>query len=296
MFDATNGSGEERRRMLEWFDGQVKQGRKKRFSTEITLTPVLAKILLEHNDANRAISRTNARNLSNDIASGRWVFNGAPIVITASGRLADGQHRCDAVVYTGIPIPVTLQFGVAENAITTIDVGRPKSAGDFLTMAGHKYATHMAATARAILLYRKNGSLIDAGAKAGDKWYAPTRTEIVAAISHLPGLSASVEFCFPVHKVLGGKTVLMFAHYMTAKKAGRAAADEFFGKVMSGENMSADHPIMRLRNKLMNTTGGGSAVTNLRAEAIFKVWNMTQSGVRSTGPLRLNGKMPKLEG
>lgn len=307
MLDATSSSEvvtpvlnkhqvEERRRMLEWFDEQIRTARKKRFSTEITLTPVLAQILLDRNNANRAISRTNAHNLASDIANGRWLFNGSPIVVTMNGRLGDGQHRCDAVIKTGISIPVVIQFGVPEDAITTIDIGRPKSAGDFLTMAGHKYTNHMAATARLVLLYRKNGSLIDAGARGDRQCYVPTKTETVDAVDHLPGLAASVEFCANSPSVLGGKSVLMFAHYMISKRAGRDSASEFMGKVLSGENMSADHPIMRLRSKLMNGRGSSSTERNLRGEAIFRAWNLLQAGVRSAGPIRLNGRMPKLEG
>jgi hypothetical protein len=284
----------ERERMAAWLAERVKASKSKPSAEVVTLTPVLAELLLETNSNNRPISEGNETSLISDLANDRFEFNGESIVVSSAGTLIDGQHRCQMVVKSRKSIQTVIAFGPREEARFTIDIGRPKSAANFLAMQGHKYSATLASAARMILLNRSHGSLVSGGATSGRN--GPTKTEVMAAVGQLRGLDASVDFVSSAPKSLGGKSVLAFTHYLITKKSTREAADFFFGKLIEGENLRRGDPILYCRNRLpeLNTTGGGIG-SNARAELILKCWNYHRLGATDVSKIPLNGRLPKVE-
>lgn len=118
---------------------------------QIMLTPELAAWLLENNEGNRRLSTREVDRIAADIAAGRWQLNGDTIKITESSRLGDGQHRCQAVIQSGIAVPTMIVFGVsdAQEVTATIDTtGRSRSVCDIyqITTGQHADAAQLAAT------------------------------------------------------------------------------------------------------------------------------------------------------
>lgn len=289
----TKTAAEEIRRMNAWLAERVAASKKKPSAEVVTLTPVLAQLLLERNPINRPISPGNESSLISDVANGRFEFNGESIVISDTGVLLDGQHRCQTVIKSARSIQTVIVFGPKEEARFTIDIGRPKSAPNFLAMKGHKYTAVLAAAARLVLLYRSYGNLITSGT---GKKIAPTKTEVVAAVAQLRGLDSSVEFVHSASKSLGSKSVLAFAHYVISRKAPREEADYFFGKMFEGADLRRGDPILYCAKRLPELgANGGTTGMNSRAELIFKCWNLHRLGANDVTKLPLNGRLPKLE-
>src|SRR5882672_220030 len=180
------GSPTEISRMKVWLDERIARGKKDLHSEVVSLTPVLAMLLLERNDGNRNIFRSNCEAIKNDILGGRWMFNGESIVISSSGKLLDGQHRCEAVLQTKTAIMVTLAFGARDDARFTIDIGKPKSAANFLHMKGYTDTNNLAATIALILEYQKSGNIPLSFSRA-------TKTQIIQSADDLRGVQASVD-------------------------------------------------------------------------------------------------------
>lgn len=283
----TKAKAIERERMMAWLEERIKISKTKKIAEVVALTPVLAALLLERNVNNRPLSPRGSSMLASDIANGRWEYTGASIVISVGGHLIDGQHRCAQVVATGVSIEVILAFGAKETAKYKIDIGRPKSASNFLAMKEYKYTAALAAAARMVLLYRGQGNVVERGSNGLN----PTKTEIVEAVEQLDGLASSIEFVAS-HKLkpFAGPGPLGFAHFLFRKRATKEAADHFFLKMFEGDSLSRGDPILYCRNRLNDVRGNN----NTCAELLFKCWNAHRRGETIT-KLPMNGKLPKLE-
>ena len=78
----------------------------------------------------------------------RWQTNGESIILDAELRLLDGQRRLLACQESGIALDAFVVVGVAPDALPSIDQGRSKVAGDFLSMAGLTQTKELAAAGR----------------------------------------------------------------------------------------------------------------------------------------------------
>lgn len=276
---------EETRRMKLWLDERIAASKKKPIAEVVTLTPTLAALLLERNPINRPIGRYNLSNLESDVISNRFLFNGEAIIVSITGILIDGQHRARVVLNTGRSIETVIVFGPAENARYTIDIGSPKTAGNFLFMKGRKDGNNLASAVGCYLQWKEKGAI---------STNKPTKAAILAAADQLSGMDYSVSFCHQAtSRHLGSRSVLAFCHYVFWKRASKEAADEFITKLIEGDGLRKGDPILYCRNRLLDMPRG--VRQNDRAEIIFKCWNAHRAGERITHHLKVSGTLPKVE-
>lgn len=84
-----------------------------------------------------------------DMADGRWVAGtGDAIRFNRRGQMIDGQHRCLAVIESGVTITVTIIEGLDDEVYLVLDKGRKRTAADTI---GGKYAQARAAIAKALV-------------------------------------------------------------------------------------------------------------------------------------------------
>lgn len=278
----------ERDRHIAWLHERIIKSRKEPVAEVVTLVPGLAELLLERNPVNRPIAKKNAADLAADIANGRFEFNGESIVVSNTGVLLDGQHRCGQVIATGVPIQTVIVFGPKESARFTIDIGKTKTVGNFLAMKGRAYSNVLAGVASFHLQYRTLGKLGETGHER-----MPTKAEVLAIADEVKGIDQSVEFTVPAMKTVRNHAVLAFCHSVFWKKATREAADEFILRLIEGDGLRKGDPILYCRNRLI-ATGRGS-LANARAELIFKCWNASRLGHGITHFKLTGGKLPKVE-
>jgi hypothetical protein len=107
----------------------------------IQLTPEVAKELLDRlPERQRAQSQRSIDRYASDLLEGEFPFTGDPIRVDVNGELIDGQHRCVAVMETGITVPALVIRGLPTERIRYFDGGRPRRFQDDLRIAG--YANH----------------------------------------------------------------------------------------------------------------------------------------------------------
>ena len=125
---------------------QLVNGYFKSFNTSvITITPEMAKELLDLNKNNRGISPANVQKISNDMLSDGFKLNGETIKIYDDGTLADGQHRLMACVLTGKPFQTYIIRGIKKDVLPTIDAGKTRNAVEALNMTGCGIKSYMIA-------------------------------------------------------------------------------------------------------------------------------------------------------
>lgn len=121
-----------------------------------TFTMEQAKALLEKNTTNRPRSSTLKKRYRDKMIRKRWRQNGEPIIISRTGKMLSGQHRCEALVdaeelrlkkpkmfkerfgWSGpITIPVVLVTGIRDEDANTLDLGKKRGPSDIV------YRLHM---------------------------------------------------------------------------------------------------------------------------------------------------------
>jgi hypothetical protein len=84
---------------------------------------------------NRGMRRHRLDSICRDIRNGNYVLTHQGIAFDCNGNFVDGQHRCMAVITTGIPIPVFIFRGLPKSAIKHLDGCLPRSIVDSLRLA-----------------------------------------------------------------------------------------------------------------------------------------------------------------
>lgn len=160
----------------------------------IDVTPELAQQILERNFPNNR-SRSPARidNYASDMLNDRWSLNGATIVRDRkTGRLINGQHRLAAVVKAGITVPFLVVWTDDENAFATLDIGKSRSGGDILKIAGFKYGKNVSSIANLV-------ADVEAGV-VGRQGQVP-KSELVDFVEARPGLEEAAAFLSGIAKL-----------------------------------------------------------------------------------------------
>lgn len=255
----------------------------------VTLTPVLARLLLARNKENRPISEVNLDRIKRDVKSGRFPFNGEAIIVSKSGELNDGQHRCRAVAETGKSIETVIVFGPDRTSRMTLNQGTVRTCGHYLSMQGHTDANGLAATAGFFWQLKTWGRLSSAGSER------PTKTEITEVVEHYQDLPDSLRFCSRMGVgAICTRSLMAFCHYAIKSKAGVQAVDEFFNRLIDGNGLEKDNAILYCRNRLIVMRG--TRRVGDKAELIFRAWNIWRRGEPASRIPVVGGKLPKLEG
>lgn len=111
----------------------------------IELDVELAKLLLATSNDNRVVKPTRILSYSKDIGVREWPFTGDTIVLSPEGILLDGQHRCLAVIESGVSIITIIVCGVDANSFPYIDRGAARSLADSLHISGYEDAKNLSA-------------------------------------------------------------------------------------------------------------------------------------------------------
>ena len=115
--------------------------RSKKMKVEIkNVTPEFASILLEQNNSNRKINKNQLDMLCRTIEAGHWRLTHQGVAIYEDGTLADGQHRLNAIVKTGISCEMPVFYGIKkeESSIMAIDSGKQRTVVDSSAITGLK--------------------------------------------------------------------------------------------------------------------------------------------------------------
>lgn len=285
------------RKLGIWLDSLVEKAKEKPVVQMVKLTPELAELLLARNPHNRKINLRTVENFAHEMAGGRWAFNGEPLIVSDTGELNDGQHRCHAVIDSRVSIDVLLVVGVPRETRTTLDQGRARTVGDYLTMEGMTQANVLGAVASHVWAYRNRGYLPTGSHLRGTKGEVmqTVHDNLGAEPGDTIGISLSVSFCQKAGvAAVGGLTLVSFCHFVLSG-VDKEDADYFIASMISGAGLKYGDPILYARNRLINE--GRKMRANEKAELVFRCWNAWKRGSRNTTRVPLSGgELPVLEG
>lgn len=267
---------------IHWLNACIEKGKSSVFSEVVTLNPGLAAELLRRNEMNRCVRSVKSGQYAADIRSGRWVFNGEPIIISNTGELNDGQHRCSAVVEANISIPVLMVFGLPRESRMTVDQGAARTAGDYAGMAGVQNATQAASIARLVLAYeRADGTSFNESSRI-------TNAQVLARIHNDADIAAAATFATTQAnsaKALASPAVIGLCFYVFSE-INPIDAEMYLKQVCRGEGLKARDAAYAVRDRLINLA---TKSRDKRAHIIFRGWNAYRQG-RTLGMVKIMGE------
>lgn len=238
----------------------------------LTITPVMAEIMLERNTGNRRLSRHLVAQYAADMNNGAWDLTGEPIIFAASGELQDGQHRLRAAVQSGVSFRSDVRFGVDRQAFLKTGVGKPRSVANALEISQEKNANGLAAGLRWLHLYQY--SLVTNPTK-----FMPS--DAAALLQEHPDMRKAATVASTVNQSFRPMplSIALVCYYLFSR-IDQAQADEFFDRVKTGVGITdRSDPEAALRNRLVNEAAMKHRV---RSEEIFavtiKAWNARREG------------------
>jgi hypothetical protein len=248
----------------------------------VRVTPGLARQWLAKNVHNRPLSEDLALHYAEAMARGEWELNGEPVIFGPGGVLVDGQHRLHAVVLADVAVEMLVVEGVGPGAFATIDVGKGRTPGDALALAGEKNASVLAAAAA--LWWRYEAGRM----KVGGRRRHPTRRQLVQTVADNPGLRDSLAACMAVKArltVVWTMSQATFVHYAGSRRHPEAA-DSFVHQVATGEGLTATSPVALFRDRLIRNRAGKARLPSHEMLALaVKAFNAHATG-RPVGNLR----------
>lgn len=135
-----------------------------------TITPEVAKEMLEHNTENyRRIKRDRVAQYARQMALGLWRENGEGIQFSEDGTLLNGQHRLNAVVESGATVQMLVVRGVKKENGVTYDYGSARTWSDFAKgCLGHSLHTAIGG-AVSLIIAMQLGNNTHIGISAAEK-------------------------------------------------------------------------------------------------------------------------------
>lgn len=247
----------------------------------IELTPALARQYLGKNTHNRNVRKGKVEAYARDMRLGRWVFNGEPIQIGKDGALHNGQHRCLAVIMSGVTIPCVVVTGLDAKAQETIDIGATRSAGDALTLRGESDATILAAVTRAAWLW-------DAGQRDvyGGKT-AYTNADLYEYVDSNPLVKDAATVARACAGMVPVRPSIFGLVYFLAARVDRADARLFFiDQVAQALGVQVYSPAFALRRTFTSLSGQGQSRKSIQPVEVLgysiKAWNLYRGGSGDT--------------
>ena len=213
-----------------------------------TITPKIAEELLKKNTMDRNLRERRVKSLVHIILNGEWEVNGEAIKIANDGTLLDGQHRLCAVVMAKKPIMSYVVRGLPPESRATMDLGTPRNFGNHLQMQGYKGSVFAIAAAVGICL-AFNGT----GIYHQKKERMTPKQMLTYLKANKPLLKGADIYTSAEYKdfrdMLPQSTSIALWYLFT--NINQDKGEEFFHKLVKGNNLGDKSPILKLRTELI---------------------------------------------
>lgn len=237
------------------------------------ITPKIAADMLTFNKNNRPRVENHVKTLTEEMKAGRWKMNGETIKFGKSGNLLNGQHTLEAVVRANVTITMLVVRGVDDDAFDTMDIGRKRTAADALHFGGESDTRRLAAALTFVGKY-------EAGAMR-NRGFVLTPMQVEDLLVKHHGIRDSVKYINELGSLPLSFSIAAGVHYLTAQ-ADKKLADDVFKMIATGAGMEAGHPILLLRERLIenkNSRVGKLDATHVAA-LVIKAINHAMRGER----------------
>ncbi|WP_284252774.1 hypothetical protein [Pseudolysinimonas kribbensis] len=259
-----------------------KTNRQNRITHELVqLTPELAERWLGRNLGNRNLRRHKVLQYARDMREGNWQTSGQAIQFDWDGRLIDGQHRCEAVIESGVTITVLVVKGLNPQARGVIDTGAKRSGGDALRFAGYAQDPTLLAAVARLADARENGYLRTAMAANVPSL---SNADVIAWVEKNPRVSSALSIARRTYREINIQPSVWTYCLYEMGKVDEGAASEFAQSIADMRLDGRGDP-RRVLLDIFHRAATGQRRKPDVAEAIYivyRAWNAWARGQQLT--------------
>ena len=237
----------------------------------VTVSPEMALEMLEKNTMNRNIDQKRVDQYAQDMRCGRWQMNGTTIVFSDDGTLLDGQHRLWAVVEAKVSVPLLIVYNADKDSIVTMDIGKVRSASNIMQIDRSAHSITAATLTKLLWLH-----------DCIDENLAPETCRMNISNKNLRSFyeehKEMIEKAAAVAERGGHhfvKSHMALAYCLISRSTAHSdMVASFFGTLKTGAGLTAKHPILTLRARLLdNRLKVRTLSVQETLAAYIRVWN-----------------------
>ena len=220
----------------------------------LEVTPIAAAELLKRNTKNRKLKSATAEALSVDVRNGAFLTTHQGIAFNERGELIDGQHRLEAVVLAKRPITVLVSWGWPVTGkfqvMDAVDRGTQRSLADQLSVQ------HGLDDAKRVV---QLVNAIAATCMGSARVFKSTTANVLRVLELFP---AEIKWALQFKPEQRGlRLAAVTATLALAYGVAKADTEDFYKRLLSGESLAGDNPILHVRNWLLHSGSEEDAVT-----------------------------------
>lgn len=239
-----------------------------------TITPEIAARWMEKNIKNRPQRQLVINRYTEAMKDGQWTLNAETIKFDTGGNLLDGQHRLQAIINSGVSIRCYVARDLAPEVFDTIDVGAARAPRDTLALAGETNFTVLSQVLRMWYIHEELGSFAELSSNVSS---LITTRDLLQTLERHPDIRISIS------AVTGQKLLrplisapqAAFCHYLFAR-IDLPTCNHFFQKFTYGDNLESNHPVLLLRQRLLNLTAHSTNIRIEKVALVIKAWNLVR--------------------
>ena len=256
------------------------------------ITPDIAQKMLEKNTINRKLNEHYVAQYAMEMSRGTFIGHVNIIIISRTGDLLDGQHRLAAIVRSKKSVEMLVMRNAPPDAMKVLDTGKNRTAGDVLHIEGVENADGIAAMIRFIIQIQR-GQWSDASTRTTRGANAITHTDVSAfASENMDSLNESYAVGFNKENKIFPKSIMSGFHYII-KGYNKNLANEFFEKLIYGNDLSTGSPIRLFRDKLIADLRSRKKMPIKDRLALFiKTWNFFKRNEKVQALIWLHDREP----
>lgn len=237
-------------------------------SRVIEIGPEEARPLIGAFKSTGKVDQKLIRAYAEDMAAGRWMLNGASIVLSKDKKVLDGRARLLACIEAKTSFRTLVIEGIDDGAFETIDAVRKRRFADVLTIRRLPHGRALAAALRIILAYR-NSSIVSPR--------SPSPIVLLDLIEGHPEIRDSVMPSRRAAPLLPHGCGIAL-HYLFSLVDARKS-DDFFAQIGPATLSSDESPPQRLRRVLEDLRARGGYRKQIYVLAVaIKAWNAFLTG------------------
>lgn len=257
-----------------------------------TITPAMARALLERDSKNRPIRKRRVDEFATEMRGGTWQLNGETIKIAVNGDVLDGQHRLCACVQSNTSFQTVIVYDLPTDVFKTIDNGSVRTLADLLHLRSVEASKTIASAAAYVMRWDSADPKERMTGRRPGVTNRPTRNQLFNWLE-TTNFTLWPDSARAARRVRGlcPRSIACASHYIMSRSS-RAKADDFFTKFATGAGLSSDgDPVLHLRNRFIkDKTKKFPAHPEEKFAWIMKAWvaflegrEMRQLRVRTKG-------------
>ncbi|MET9546552.1 hypothetical protein ABZY36_14745 [Streptomyces sp. NPDC006627] len=241
----------------------------------IQVTPEIAEELLSRAVVNRRLDWGQVAFLADSITRKEWQLTHQGIALDGpldTGFLLDGQHRLNAIVKAGTPVPLYVFEGLPRTAFPVLDTGKRRSGVDTLSGTGEKYLPLLHSTIRHVLLFKSmpDSSWSGNGARIANGRILAAYNEDSTMYREAVMMGRNIS-----KHVFATQTAVAVGYFVTTEVAPAVKVDSWIEGLASGANLEVGDPRLALLKVPHIRKRGARRLYTMREQVAMyiKSWN-----------------------